>query len=75
LRSKAEKGGTVTEDGIEVILNHLEPYSSGEIKALSLEEILTIDTEKDETAEMGLTDISHLDADSEGNIFIANQRA
>ncbi len=49
----------------------------GEVKAkfFSLEKILTIDTENDETAETGLTDIMHFDIDSEGKIFIANLKA
>lgn len=47
----------------------------GEAKLFSLEKALTIDTENNEIAEMGLTDISHFDIDSEGKIFIANPKA
>lgn len=47
----------------------------GEGMLFSLEKVLAIDTENDETAEMGLTDIRHFDIDSEGNIFIANLKA
>lgn len=47
----------------------------GEAKLFSLEKVLMIDTENNETAEMGLTDIRHFDIDSEGNIFIANLKA
>ncbi len=46
-----------------------------ELKLFSLEEVLTIDTENNKTAEMGLTDISYFDIDSEGKIFIANLKA
>ena len=46
-----------------------------EAKLFSLEKVLTIDTENNKIAEMGLTDISHFDIDSEGNIFIANPKA
>jgi hypothetical protein len=46
-----------------------------EAKQFFLEKILTIDTENNETAEMGLTDISHFDIDSEGKMFIANPKA
>ena len=63
------------EDGIEVVLNHLEPYSISGMKTFSVEKTLTIDTERDEMAEMGLTNISHVDVDSEGKIIIANMRA
>ena len=40
-----------------------------------LEKILTIDTENDDTAARGLTDISYFDIDSEGKIFIGNVKA
>ena len=48
---------------------------NAEPKLFSLEKVLTIDTENNEIAEMGLTDIRHFDIDSEGNIFIANPKA
>lgn len=43
---------TIIEDGIEVVLNHLEPYrlSQGP-SSLRLEEVLSIDTERDEIAD------------------------
>jgi len=44
-------------------------------KLFSLEKVLTIDTENNQTAEMGLTDIRYFDIDSEGKIFIANLKA
>ncbi len=47
----------------------------GEAKLFSLEKILTVDTENDQIAEMGLTDISFFDVDSEGKIFVANPKA
>ena len=47
----------------------------GEAKLFSLEKVLTIDTENNKIAEMGLTDIRHFDIDSEGKIFIANLKA
>jgi hypothetical protein len=46
-----------------------------EAKLFSLEKQLTVDTENNEIAEMGLTDIRHFDIDSEGDIFIANPKA
>ena len=72
---KGDKVERYMQEGTEVVLNHSEPYSLEGEKAVYFEEILTIDTEKDDTAGMGLTDISHMDVDSEGNIFIANQKA
>ncbi len=46
-----------------------------EAKLFSLKKVLTIDTEDNKTAEMGLTDIRHFDIDSEGRVFIANLKA
>jgi hypothetical protein len=46
-----------------------------EAKLFSLEKVLTIDTEDNKIAEMGLTDIRYFDIDSEGKIFIANLKA
>ena len=54
------------EDGVEVIVNHLEPYKiKGEPSTLHLEEKFTLDTERDEIAEIGLTDTQDFDVDSD----------
>ena len=64
------------EDGVEVIVNHLEPYKiEGELSTLHLEEEFTIDTEKDYVAEVGLADIENFDVDSKGNIYCLNNRS
>ena len=62
----------IIEDGVEVVINHLEPYQlRGESTALSLDEEFTIDLELDEIAYLGLTDSSAgVDVDSFGNIFL-----
>jgi len=58
------------EGGVEVVINHLEPYKiKGEPSTLHLEEEFTIDTERDEIVELGLTDIWGFDVDSEENIY------
>ena len=68
---KKEKVQKTMEDGVEVILNHLEPYKiKGEPSALHLEEEFRIDTERREIAQLGLMDISGFDVNSEGEIFI-----
>ena len=65
----------VIEDGVEVIKNHLEPYKiSGESSSLIINEFFTIDTERDEIAEIGLTDINEFDVDSEGTIYFFQER-
>ena len=63
----------IYEDGVEVISNNIEPYETeGKSSNLILEEEFTIDSEREEVAEIGLTDISGFDADCEGNIYIVN---
>ena len=72
---KQEKVERYIEDGVEVVVNHLEPYEiKREPSNLILEEEFTIDTEKDEIAETGLVDIEPdvFDVDSEGNVYLLN---
>lgn len=58
------------EDGVEVVLNHVEPYQvKGEPSNLILEKVFSFDTENDDIAATGLTDIYRFDVDSEGNIY------
>ena len=67
---KQEKVDKTIEEGVEVILNHIEPYTiPGEPSTFNLEEIFTIDTENFELAKIGLTDIRCFDIDSKGNIY------
>ena len=67
---KQDEVEIIIEDGVEVVLNHLEPYKiKGETGNLVLKEQFTIDTEKDEIAAIGLSDISGFDVDSDGNIY------
>jgi len=73
--TKQEKVEKIMEDGVEVVLNHLEPYKiKGEPFTLHIEEEFTIDTEKDEIAELGVPDIGRFDIDSEGNIYFLQGR-
>jgi hypothetical protein len=72
---KKDKIEKYMKDGVEVIVNHLEPYKrEGEPTRLYLEKQLTIDTEKESVAATGLTIIAYLGVDSEGNIFFVNDR-
>jgi hypothetical protein len=72
---KQQKVEKVMEGGVEVIVNHLEPYKiKGEPSTLHLKEEFTIDTEKDEIVEVGVTDIRAFDVDSEGNIYFFQER-
>jgi hypothetical protein len=65
--SQVEK---ITENGVEVVINHLEPYVlPGVPSTLKLEETLSIDTEKDEILKTGLTSIETFTSDRDGNIY------
>lgn len=65
-----------TEDGVEVVVNHQEPYKlAGESTRLYLEKQLTIDTESENIAETGLTDIFYFDVDTDGNIYFLNDKS
>jgi outer membrane protein assembly factor BamB len=68
---KQEKVERISEDGVEVVVNHLGPYRlKDEFSSLKLERILTIDTEDDAIAAQGVTDIYLFDVDAEGNVYI-----
>lgn len=67
---KHEKVDRIIEDGVEVVLNHLEPYQIGDMSSFSLEEIFKIDTEEDEIVNLGIADIRGFEVNSVGEIFI-----
>ena len=70
-RQKQDKVERIVEDGVEVVINHLEPYKiKGEPSNLYIEEESIIDFERDDLAETGITDIAGFDVDSEGNTYI-----
>jgi hypothetical protein len=61
----------VVENGVEVVLNHAQPYRlKGGISDLSLQDLFKIDTENDVIAASGVTDIFRFDVDGDGNVFI-----
>jgi hypothetical protein len=67
---KQESVEIYMEDGVEVIVNHLEPYKiKGEPSQLNLEEEIVIDFERDDLAELGIKEFRGFDVDSEGNIY------
>lgn len=69
-RSGGDRADVITEDGVEVVLNHLQPYAlRGEPASLELTRLFSIDTEKDSTAALGLTDIYAFDVDFTGAIY------
>jgi hypothetical protein len=73
--SKQDKTERIIEDGVEVVVNHLEPYKiKGELSNLTLEEEFKIDSERDDIAEIGLTYIDSFAVDSEENIYFLNNK-
>lgn len=63
----------IIEDGVEVVLNQMEPSTlKGEPSSLTLEEEISIDTEHDSVAELGLTDIWAMNVDDAGYIYLWN---
>jgi hypothetical protein len=61
----------IMEDGVEVVINHLEPYKiDGSASSLTLEQEMSIDTERDEIVETGLVDMETFAVDDEGNMYI-----
>jgi hypothetical protein len=69
-KEKQSQIDKVIENGVEVVLNHLEPYVlSGVPSMLALEEILTIDTEKEEVVNTGMTMMEWFCLDSNGDIY------
>jgi len=71
---KQEKVEKILEDGVEVVINHLEPYKvGGEPPSFELEEEVTVDTEREDLAELGISRIRSADVDRDGNVyFISN---
>jgi hypothetical protein len=66
------------ENGVEIVLNHLEPYQiKGEPSTFSLEKLLSIDLERADLAKAGMGTAGEWDADDQGNIYVVcfkNQR-
>jgi hypothetical protein len=72
--SKAPRIDKVYEDGVEVILNHLEPYHiSGRPITCTVTEDVRIDLEKHDYADLGLKEPDIVEVDSKGNIFIVEK--
>lgn len=59
-----------TENGVEVVHNHLAPYPNDKIRAMALERLFSIDTESPEIRDLGLPDIFGFDVGSQGRIFL-----
>ncbi|MCK7514753.1 MAG: hypothetical protein MZV70_69295 [Desulfobacterales bacterium] len=73
-RDKRPKVDRVFQDGVEIVLNHVEPYRvPGEPSVLSLEREFSIDAEDPELLQAGLTDIFRFGVGTDGSIYIAQR--
>ncbi len=73
--SKQNKVEKIMEGGVEVVINHLEPYKiKGQPATLILEKEFSIDTEKDDIMKTGLGQLHTFDLDSEGNIYLMDAK-
>ena len=71
-----EKVERIIEDGVEVVVNHIEPYQiKREPSTFSLEEEFVVDLERDDLAEIGLTEIQDFAVDSAGNIYFSDSHS
>ena len=67
----AEKIDRIRENGVEVVLNHIEPYDlKKQPSTFDLQTVLTIDTEREDLAKAGMGSAGEFDVDGQGNIFI-----
>ena len=65
-----DEGERYMEDGVEVIVNHLEPYKiKKESSTLHLEEEFMIDFEREDLTEIGIKEVVGFDVDSDSNIY------
>ena len=62
----------IFEDGVEVVINHLEPYViDSEPFGLKTERTVLIDFESERITELGIADIRGFDIDSENNLYVS----
>lgn len=67
---KQDEVERIIENGVEVVINHLEPYQVGSPGSLRLEEIFKIDTENKDILKLGIPDIFGFEVNSGGEIFV-----
>lgn len=68
--SELDKVEIVIENGVEVVINHIEPYKlKGKPTSLYLKEEFVIDPEKDELSDLDLGEFVKIDVDPMGNIY------
>jgi len=72
---RAQKVEKTLENGVEVVINRLEPYKiQGQKAALELKKEFSIDLSREELAGLGLADVYNFNVDSRGKIYVLNAR-
>jgi hypothetical protein len=67
---KSDRVEKFMEEGVEVVMNHLEPYQiNGEPCKLALEKEFSIDFEREDIGELGIADATAFEVDAKGNIY------
>jgi len=73
--SKQDEVAKIVEDGVEVVINPIEPYIiKGESSTLHLEEEFIIDFEREDLADKGIINVIGFDVDSHSNIYFMISR-
>lgn len=73
---KPDEVERVFEDGVEVVVNHVQPYKiKGESGTFIVEKEFVIDLEKNDLADIGLTEIHDYAVDSSGNIYFSDSHS
>lgn len=70
---RKEETKITTENGIEVLINPGEPYKKNRKESFTLHRRFSIDTQKGEIQNKGITDILGFEVDSSGEIYILNR--
>lgn len=64
----------IMEGGVEVVLNKMEPYAAkGEPAVFSITTDFALDFERDDLAELGVSEVTGITADSKGNVFCVTE--
>jgi hypothetical protein len=73
-RPKQEKVEKIVENGVEVIINRLEPYQMKRgSSTFEMDKEVTVNTEREDLAGLGISRIRSADVDRDGNVyFISN---
>lgn len=73
---KQDRVERILEDGVEVVLNRLEPYKiKSEPSNLFLDEEFIIDFEREDFAKIGITEVIGFDVDSDNHIYVGISRS